>query len=135
MPSTSRPRESPGPGGQGFISPDLNVNTVIKSGYYVNLLPAIAVVSPSRESRATAAAPPESIYYATAEPVTLQGTGTRSFATDARGTIFQNATAVRAGRPDWVARHTGSVRFERFEVREVRGVRPSDLFDFWPLNP
>ena len=86
--------KSPDAGGQGFISPDLNVNSVMKSGYYVNLLPAMGGLPFTGTPCNTPGTPPESIYYATAEPVTLQGTGTRAFATDARGTIFQNATAT-----------------------------------------
>ena len=43
---------------------------------------------------------PQSTYYAKADPVSFNGTGTRHFATDTRGTIFQDtATASRTGRP------------------------------------
>jgi hypothetical protein len=37
-----------------------------------------------------------SAYYAKAEPVTLNGTGTRSFATDVRGSIFQKMNSATA---------------------------------------
>ena len=45
------------------------------------------------------ASSPETVYYARAEPVTLNGSGTRSFATDVRGTIFQNGTATAPADP------------------------------------
>jgi len=37
---------------------------------------------------------PGSNYYASAIPLTLNSTGTRSFSTNAQGTIFYNNTAV-----------------------------------------
>ena len=89
----------PDAGGQGFISPDLNVNTVLKSGYNVALLPAAGGLPFTGTACNSPATVPESIFYAIAEPVTLQGTGTRSFATDARGTIFQNATMTAPADP------------------------------------
>jgi type IV pilus assembly protein PilA len=86
----------PTSGGQGFISPDLNVNDVVKSGYTVNLLPATGGLAFTGTACNAPTAAPESVYYASAEPVTFNGTGTRSFATDVRGTIFQAATATAA---------------------------------------
>jgi hypothetical protein len=86
----------PTSGGQGFISPDLNVNGVVKSGYTVNLLTATGGLAFTGTACNAPTAPPQSIYYASAVPVTFNGTGTRSFATDVRGTIFQAATATAA---------------------------------------
>ena len=86
-------------GGQGFISPDLNVNGVLKSGYNVTLLAAAGGLAFTGVPCNAPGAVPESIYYASAIPVTFNGTGTRSFATDARGTIFQNATATAPADP------------------------------------
>ena len=40
------------------------------------------------------AAIPSSEYFAEAHPVTMNGTGTRYFASDTRGTIFQDTAAV-----------------------------------------
>jgi type IV pilus assembly protein PilA len=80
-------------GGQGFISPDLMSNGTVKSGYTVSLA---AATTPAAIAIGTAAgtcntsAQPMSAYFATAIPVTLNGTGTRYFATDVRGTIFQD---------------------------------------------
>lgn len=76
---------------QGFISPDLKANGVVKSGYVVTLsrdLSAAAndIGSPGKTCNASAEQPVSS-YVATANPLSAQ-TGTRYFATDARGTIF-----------------------------------------------
>ena len=90
----------PTSGGQGFISPDLNVNDVIKSGYHVNLEPS---ATPGDDFTGTVCntpgTTPQSTFYARAEPVTLNSSGTRSFATDIRGTIFQNGTATAPADP------------------------------------
>ena len=37
-----------------------------------------------------------SVYFAKSDPQTLNGTGTRFFATDTRGTIFQDTAATLA---------------------------------------
>src|SRR5204862_2453747 len=84
--------KAPTSGGQGFISPDLNVTGVTKSGYTVTLAPltgATAVGSIALTCNAPAAIP-TSEYWAKADPVTLNGTGTRYFATETRATIFEN---------------------------------------------
>ena len=77
---------------QGFISPDLNVNGVTKSGYVVTLAKDLtAGTSDIGTAAATcnvSAGVPASSYYAKADPVTPGGTGTRYFATDTRGTLF-----------------------------------------------
>ncbi len=84
-------------GGTGFISPDLGSGaTVVKSGYNVTLAAltgaaAVATVNPCNDPANAWTVP---AYYAKAEPVSFNGTGTRSFATDMRGTIFQNTTAT-----------------------------------------
>jgi prepilin-type N-terminal cleavage/methylation domain-containing protein len=86
----------PTSGGQGFISPDLGSNGVTKSGYTVTLVPASTAV-PIGSIAGSCNAPgaiPSSSYFATADPVTPNGTGTRYFATDTRGTIFQDTAAT-----------------------------------------
>jgi len=94
----------PTAGGMGFISADLNINDVVKSGYRVRLeadaggTPAGGqpVGDVTTSCNATA---PWSAYYGSAIPVTFNATGTRSFATDARGTIFYVAAAVAPVNP------------------------------------
>src|SRR5260221_13633639 len=78
----------------GFISPDLkgaeSNGSSIKSGYVVVLAAASAATDVSTNTcNGTTST---SAFYASAHPQTLNGTGTRSFATDVRGTIFFNTT-------------------------------------------
>src|SRR6266850_1989006 len=85
----------------GFISPDLYVNGVVKSGYNVAVVAdagAVAVTLKSQTCNASTADAMSS-YFATATPVTVGSTGQRSFATDSRGTIYflNNGTTIAAG--------------------------------------
>jgi prepilin-type N-terminal cleavage/methylation domain-containing protein len=87
--------KKPAGSSQGFISPDLNANAVVKSGYTVS----IAADSGTQNIGGTtvcgvSVTQPVSGYFAKADPVTAGGTGTRYFATDTRGTIWQDATAA-----------------------------------------
>ena len=83
-------------GGTGFISPDLATNGVTKSGYVVTVAAgaASAVVTLAAATCNTSAADAVSTFFATASPVTLNGTGTRFFGTDTRGMIFQDTAAI-----------------------------------------
>ena len=84
-------------GGQGFISPDLKSNGVIKSGYNVSIDgTARRDRHRRRDARCNGSPAPERRTSPSADPVTLNGTGTRYFATDTRGTIFQDAAATVA---------------------------------------
>ena len=90
--------KQPTSGGQGFISPDLKTTGVTKSGYKVTMAAATTGI-PVGSIAATCNAPaaiPASEYWAKADPVTLNGTGTRYFATDTRGTIFADSAAAIA---------------------------------------
>jgi prepilin-type N-terminal cleavage/methylation domain-containing protein len=82
-------------GGTGFISPDLNVTGVLKSGYNVTLAAASTAVD-STATPCNGSFTMKSAYYAKAEPATLNGTGTRAFSTDVRGTIFQKQNSATA---------------------------------------
>jgi len=84
----------PAAGGDPFISPDLNANGVVKSGYTLQLDPgtgAIPVLAAGSTCNNTAS---QSTYHATATPATPGQTGTRAFATNNSGTIYQNFTGV-----------------------------------------
>jgi len=84
----------PASGGDAFISPDLNANGVVKSGYTLQLDPgtgAIAVLAAAATCNNTAS---QSTYHATATPATLGQTGTRSFGTNNSGTIYQNFNGI-----------------------------------------
>jgi type IV pilus assembly protein PilA len=73
-------------GGQGFISPDLNVNGVLKSGYNVSIGDiAAGAVDVIADCNGTMS---KSGYWATALPATVGQTGTRGFGTGTAGTIF-----------------------------------------------
>ena len=82
---------------QGFISPDLKTNGVVKSGYVVTLAQDATSGTVAMSSVATcnsSAATPASSYFAKADPLTAGGTGTRYFATDTRGSIFYDTASV-----------------------------------------
>ena len=88
-------------GGTGFISPDLATSNTVKSGYTVNLAasttPAAATVTAAALTCNTSGADAVSSYFASADPVTPQSSGTRYFATDTRGTIFQDTALTLVG--------------------------------------
>ena len=84
---------------QGFISPDLKSNGVMKSGYFVRMSADAApgtVPAAANTSCNASAGMPTSSYFAKADPVTPGGTGTRYFATDTRGTLFFSTVATIA---------------------------------------
>src|SRR4051812_18836999 len=82
---------------QGFVSPDLKSNGVTKSGYVVTIAQdassGVAAMSAITTCNASAGVPASS-YFAKADPVTVNGTGSRFFATDPRGTIFVDAATI-----------------------------------------
>lgn len=82
------------PGGtQGFISPDLSSNGVIKSGYTVTLAAGSGTALAAKDCNNVTA---NTDYFANAVPVTLGTTGGRSFGSTAAGTIFFTTTATIA---------------------------------------
>ena len=88
---------------QGFISPDLNANGVSKSGYIVNMADDKAsgtqLMSNVTSCVSGLGGGLYSSYFAEAHPATVGGTGTRSFATDTRGTLFQDTSGGTAANP------------------------------------
>jgi type IV pilus assembly protein PilA len=81
-------------GGSPFISPDLDTTGVLKSGYRVTLGAGVGALIGAAVPCNDTAAWTVSSYYATAVPQTLNGTGTRAFASDSRGTVFQSLNTV-----------------------------------------
>ena len=84
-----------------YLSPDLTAAaTVNKSGYSVTLKKAAAgaVVA----GQAAACNSPVTNYYASATPLSTS-TGTRSFATNEAGTIYQDSTGAAIADPPAVA--------------------------------
>jgi type IV pilus assembly protein PilA len=96
----------PPSGGAPFISPDLaeadDVTGPGKSGYWIIVADRAdgdqvnADVLDAGDTCNGAAAASRAMYHASAEPTTPGGTGTRFFASDHRGTIYYNNTAVLA---------------------------------------
>jgi len=88
--------KAPANSSQGFISPDLYSNGVVKSGYTVALAKETGAVDIGTGAGTCnlSAANPASSYFAKADPVTAGGTGTRYFGTDTRGTIFYSTAAT-----------------------------------------
>ena len=90
-------------GGAPFISPDLekaDVATTAKSGYTVDI--SDSADAGNRDVLAAAstcnvsAAASRAMYFVAADPVVRGQTGTRSFASDHKGTIFYSNTAAVA---------------------------------------
>ena len=83
---------------QGFISPDLSANAVVKSGYKVSLAKdgttGTVDIGTGASTCNGSGSNPASSYFAKADPVTAGGTGTRYFATDTRGTLFYDTAAA-----------------------------------------
>jgi type IV pilus assembly protein PilA len=75
-------------GVRGFISPDLAADPSIKAGYTVTLAPLGAIVIPGAATCNIAANDTTTAYYAHAEPITVGGTGQRSFAISTLNSIF-----------------------------------------------
>jgi prepilin-type N-terminal cleavage/methylation domain-containing protein len=91
---------------QGFISPDLGSNGILKSGYTLTIAGngATGVTNIGSTSACSGTiAQPRSSYWAKADPATLGGTGTRYFASDTRGTIFYSTTAIANPIPSGTA--------------------------------
>jgi type IV pilus assembly protein PilA len=86
---------TPPPGSTAaFISPDLGTNGVAKSGYTVDVGPGLVVAPPVPSSATCNASTAVPTYFAEDHPVTQGSTGTRTFGTDQRGTIFSNNAGV-----------------------------------------
>ena len=90
-------------GGASFISPDLekaDVAATAKSGYTIDVsdnADAMNIdVMPAAATCNTAAGAARAMYHVAADPVSRGQTGTRSFGSDHRGTIFYNNTAAIA---------------------------------------
>src|SRR4051794_622442 len=85
----------PAAGQAAFISPDLSITGVVKSGFVVTLEADTSAVTVTTQA-ATCNNNKDSIssYFGHAEPVTPGSTGQRSFATDTRGTIYFDNTGA-----------------------------------------
>jgi prepilin-type N-terminal cleavage/methylation domain-containing protein len=103
---------APGGSGQPYLSPDMtNGDSVLKSGYTTTMqesqTPAAAPVTTAPEDCAANGAAVVTGYYATATAQTFGSTGTRQFATDHAGTIWQSVDENAPEQPFAIA---GNVR-------------------------
>ena len=81
-----------------YLSPDLTSGAVIpKSGYNVTLTKA--AMGQAVNGMPAACGAPTTNYYASALPLSLGSTGTRSFATNEAGTIYQDSTGAPIADP------------------------------------
>jgi prepilin-type N-terminal cleavage/methylation domain-containing protein len=84
-----------------FISPDLALDPSTKSGYTVSLAKETGAADVALIA-ATCNAPANNsvaAYWAGAIPITVGSTGGRSFASDTRGTLFQNNAGAAIANP------------------------------------
>ncbi len=85
-----------GANGQPYLSPDMTAaNPVQKSGYTTGLAAAGAAIA----GGACAAFNPTANYYVTSVPITYGSTGTRCFASNGAGTIYQDTANNCAAPP------------------------------------
>jgi prepilin-type N-terminal cleavage/methylation domain-containing protein len=86
---------------QAFLSPDLSTDPSRKSGYIVSLAAetGAAQVTAAGSTCNAAANDAMTLYWAGARPITVGSTGTRAFATDTRGTIFQDRSGMAIANP------------------------------------
>lgn len=82
-------------GGAAFISPDLakaDIPATAKSGYVIDVNdsaePGNSDVLPAAQTCNGSATPSRAMFHVAADPVSLGVTGTRSFGSDRRGTIY-----------------------------------------------
>ena len=84
----------PANGNDAFVGADLSANGVVKSGYNVSLAAGANSVAVRTAANTCNGTNSFSTYHATATPATVGQTGTRAFATNNSGAIFQNFTGV-----------------------------------------
>ena len=89
-------------GAQPFLSPDMTVagGVVVKSGYTTTMVAGAGNVAVTNGPCVGASG---SNYYASSVPQTVGSTGTRGFATNNGGTIFQNTAGGAPAEPFTVA--------------------------------
>ena len=95
---------TPAGSNQPYLSPDMtNAAVVNKSGYSTTLTNSVNPLGVAVANTPCAAVSPMTGYYASATALTFGSTGTRDFATDMAGTIWQNAAAGAPVQPFAIA--------------------------------
>jgi len=95
-PSMANLATAPTTGGQPFISPDLNANSIVKSGYTVTYAPGGVIALALASCNGAAIGAVVSNYFIHADPVSAGSSGTRFFATSSLQTIFQDTVTITA---------------------------------------
>lgn len=89
---------TPTSGGDAFISADLGRSGVERNGYVLTLTrdasPIVGDVGTAAATCNGSTGQPASSYFATAEPVSSGATGSRYFAVDGRGTIYESSHPI-----------------------------------------
>jgi type IV pilus assembly protein PilA len=102
-PSLVELAKAPASGGQGFISPDLSADTVVKSGYTITFAPVGGAVAtgmiPCTGSPADAGV---ASYFVGAAPVALGSSGSHYYATNQAMTTFTDVAPITAITPNGV---------------------------------
>ena len=78
-------------GSNNFLSPDMNADPTVKSGYTVTSGAGTGTPVPVNIAACGA---PNTDFMADAQPLTVNSTGTRSFVTNSQGTIWQNSAGL-----------------------------------------
>jgi len=83
-------------GTAGFVSPDIPINGVAKSGYILNVVPGTLTGVITLKADVCNAPDDDAIasYFAEAHPATVGSTGQRSFGMDQSGTIYQDLSGA-----------------------------------------
>jgi prepilin-type N-terminal cleavage/methylation domain-containing protein len=84
----------PSSGGTSFITADLSANGAVKAGYTVLVVPGTGASQVLAGAATCNGTTSQSSYHATATPATMGQTGTRAFATNNSGSVYQNYTGV-----------------------------------------
>jgi type IV pilus assembly protein PilA len=85
----------PTDGGAPFITPDLYANGVVKAGYTVIIEPGVGAANVLGGGATCNGTTSQSTYHGTATPATPGQTGTRAFATNNSGSVYENYTGVQ----------------------------------------
>ena len=81
-------------GGDPFIGADLSANGIQKSGYLISLAPGANSATVRTSANTCNGTTSFSTYHATAIPASAGQSGTRAFATNNSGAIYQNFTGM-----------------------------------------
>jgi prepilin-type N-terminal cleavage/methylation domain-containing protein len=95
------------PGGMApFLSPDLNSNGAIKSGYTFSVVAGAGAVAGPRDCFGN---PTRTVFYATAIPESVGTTGYRGFAANGSAAIWEDRTGIAPTEPFTISPSVGPI--------------------------